>query len=259
MCAGAVIYATGIRKINQLGGLYKKMPVVCILFFIAAFSIAGLPGLAGFTCKSISVYAAEEAGMEAVVWLMKLGSLGTALSIPYKMGYFIFFGTDRQLPVKKLPKNMYVGMGIAAGCCVLYGVCPSLIYRMLPFEFDYHPYSASHLLEYAGLLGGSLIAFWMYRKKMEPHTALSLDTDWFLRKPFCRCIYGLSALCCKVSEFFAGIGRKIYRTVTGWTIASFIDTRRQPERRRVEIGEGMLVILLTVIGVFLVLLFRMLW
>ena len=37
MCAGAIIYATGIRKINQLGGLAKKMPFTFWCFVIAAF------------------------------------------------------------------------------------------------------------------------------------------------------------------------------------------------------------------------------
>ena len=34
---------------------------------------------------------------------------------------------------------------------------------------------------------------------MEPHTAISLDTDWFYRKPFAFIIYRLSALCCALS------------------------------------------------------------
>jgi len=43
MGAGAVIYATGKRKLSDLGGLYKKMPWVTLFFAIAAFSISGVP------------------------------------------------------------------------------------------------------------------------------------------------------------------------------------------------------------------------
>ena len=33
----------------------------------------------------------------------------------------------------KLPKNMYVAMGLGACLCFLYGVYPDLLYRFLPF------------------------------------------------------------------------------------------------------------------------------
>ena len=58
MCAGAIIYATGIRKINQLGVLAKKMPFTFWCFVIAALSISGVPLFNGFISKSITISAA---------------------------------------------------------------------------------------------------------------------------------------------------------------------------------------------------------
>lgn len=194
MCAGAIITATGIRKINQLGGLAKKMPLLCICFFIAALSIAGIPPLCGFTCKSISMAAAEEAGLHVVELLMIFGSIGTALSIPFKMGYFIFFGKDRYRKVKPIPKNMYVAMIFGAALCILYGIRPNLVYNMLIFDMSYRPYTAHHILEYMQLVPAALLAFMMYLKKMEPHSMLTLDCDWFARKPFMKVINGLITL-----------------------------------------------------------------
>ena len=37
-----------------------------------------------------------------------------------------------------------------------------------------------------------MLPFMMYLPKMAPHTALSLDTDWFYRKPFAGIVTGLS-------------------------------------------------------------------
>ena len=43
MCCGAVITATGKRKISQLGGLAKKMPLTAGCFLIASLAITGFP------------------------------------------------------------------------------------------------------------------------------------------------------------------------------------------------------------------------
>ena len=90
MCAGAVIYATGIKHINKVGGMAKKLPLVAVCFFSAAFSIAGIPAFNGFISKNITVNAAAAAGQPMVFTLLELAAIGTFLSIPLKMGYFIF-------------------------------------------------------------------------------------------------------------------------------------------------------------------------
>lgn len=264
MCAGAIIYATGITKINQLGGLARKLPAVCVFFFIAALSIAGFPGLAGFTCKSLSVVAAEHAGLEAVVLLMKIGSIGTVLSICFKMGYFLFFGKPKTaLEIRKPPANMYTAMGITSGLCILYGIAPLLIYRMLPYAMDYHPYSPAHILEYIQLLTVAAIPFLMFLKNMLPHTALSLDTDWFLRKPLAASVSAVSSLCCIIQDFFGSIGRKIYDSFTSLCSRSFNTGKDNKSRlsesdgpSHLKIGEGMIGILLTMIVVFFLLIFK---
>ncbi len=186
MVAGIIITATGVRKINQLGGLAKKSPLLCICFFIAAFSISGFPPFAGFTCKSLSLVAAEEAGLHAVEWLMLFGSIGTALSIPFKLGYYVFIRKENT-PAKlnPVPKNMYVALVLDAGLCVLFGVVPSLVYNIMPYAQDYSAYTAHHLLEYMQFVPAAFLAFLIYLSHMEPHYGvLTLDMDWIARKPF---------------------------------------------------------------------------
>ena len=116
MCAGAIIYATGIRKINQLSGMAKKMPFVAVCFFVAAFSISGVPFFNGFISKTITIAAASAAGYDWIYTLLELASIGTFLSITLKMGYFIFLrDTDKDVHLAhKLPKNMYVAMGLGS-------------------------------------------------------------------------------------------------------------------------------------------------
>ena len=61
-------------------------------------------------------------------------------------------------------------------------------------------------------LGGlaKKMPFMMYLPKMAPHTALSLDPDWFYRKPFAGIVTGLSYLCCAVSRALGNTWEVLY-------------------------------------------------
>jgi len=210
MCAGAIITATGIRKINELGGLAKKMPMVCISFMIAAFSIAGVPFFNGFISKSITISAASEAGFPMAELLLQLASVGTFLSIVMKMGYFIFFGEERAIKVNKIPTNMYVAMIIGSTLCVAYGVFPEALYQFLPYAFEYHPFTVDHLVQYVQLLGVAIIPFVMYIEHMQPHSQISLDTDWFYRKPFAWLVKTISSICVMLQLSMGKVFRRSY-------------------------------------------------
>src|SRR3970282_1785629 len=49
--AGSVIHATERQDVNQLGGLWSKMPLTGATFVIGTLSMAGLPFLSGFWAK----------------------------------------------------------------------------------------------------------------------------------------------------------------------------------------------------------------
>ncbi len=49
--AGAVVHATGLRDLNHLGGLGRKMPVTMLAFIVGAAAISGLPPLNGFASE----------------------------------------------------------------------------------------------------------------------------------------------------------------------------------------------------------------
>lgn len=210
MGAGAIITATGINKINQLGGLAKKMPFVCVAFTVGAFSISGVPLFNGFISKSITVSAACEAGYPLAELLLLVASVGTFLHVVMKMLYFIFFGEDKGIEVKPLPKNMYVAMSIGSVLCILYGVFPDLLYRFLPYDFEYHPFTWDHIMQYVQLLVTGVVPFIMYLEHMEPLSKISLDTDWFYRKPFAALVRVISSLCVTVQIGLGAFFKSIY-------------------------------------------------
>ena len=184
MGAGAVIHATGRRTLTELGGIWRQMPVVVVLYFVGALSISGMPLFNGFISKSMIVTAAADDGRPLVELLLTLASIGTFLHTGLKLPYFMFFGPRRERPLRPVPRNMTVAMVIGAVCCFVLGVGPAWLYARLPFQVDYHPYTVDHVVAALQLLLGTGVGFWMLVTKLGGHPTISLDTDWLYRRPF---------------------------------------------------------------------------
>lgn len=204
MAAGAVITATGKRKISELGGLARKMPVTAGCFLIASLSIAGMPFLNGFASKALIMESLHD--YTVGYWLVMLAGVGTWLSITLKINYFVFFGkTEKDVPCQKVPLSMEIAMVIGAALCVLTGLFPDFCYSLMPYATMAHPFTLHHILEYIGLFIGATVPFVMLLPMMAPHDALSLDFDWFYRKWIPKLLGGLSRQVYRVFSRFEQI------------------------------------------------------
>ena len=188
MGAGAVIYATGRSNITELGGLAKKMPVTAVCFLISSLAIAGLPGLSGFVSKALIMDAIHEAGYTVPALLLTAGGVGTLLSITLKINYFVFFGPCEDEKVsevtRKIPFSMKLAMILGTAATIAIGVFPQKFYSLMPYSTIVEPYHMGHVLEYIAIFIGGSIPFFLYIKKMKPHEEITVDFDWFYRKPF---------------------------------------------------------------------------
>lgn len=185
MGAGSVLMMTGTSKLNQLGGLYKYMPLSLIFYVVGGISISGFPLFSGFVSKSMIVAGAGEAHHPVLMVLLLLASVGTFLSVGLKLPYFAWFGKDCGLKPKEPPANMLWAMGLTSFLCFLIGVYPKVLYDLLPFKeaaAGYHPYSAPHLSETVQLLLFTGLGFFLLLKKLQPEAKINLDFDWFYRK-----------------------------------------------------------------------------
>jgi multicomponent Na+:H+ antiporter subunit D len=195
MGAGAVIQATGRRKLTELGGLARKMPAVTGLYLVGAFSISGVPLFNGFISKAIVISATAYATRPGPELLLTLASVGTFLHTGLKLPYFTFFGPDRGIQPARLPVNMIAGMSLAALLCALLGIFPGWLYARLPFQpFEYHPYTVDHVVGTVQLLLGTGVAFWLLLPKLAGEPTVSVDTDWVYRGPLRSGIGGLVRL-----------------------------------------------------------------
>ena len=182
MGAGAVLEVTSLRKLSDMGGLYKTMPITLGFYMIGAFAISAVPLFSGFVSKSMVVSAAGESHMALVFLMLTLASAGTFLHTGLKLPYYMFFGQDKGLQSHEPPTNMLVAMGIAATGCLLIGIFPDLLYSHLPYPVDYVPYTLEHITSTLGMLGFTAFGFFLLLRRLDPETKISLDTDWFYRK-----------------------------------------------------------------------------
>lgn len=183
MGAGAVIQATGKRKLSDLGGLGGTMPLVFGLYMVAALSISGVPLFNGFTSKSMIVSAAAYAHLPLPELLLTLAGVGTFLSVGLKLPYFTFMGAERGLSPQRLPLNMLLAMAVGAFFCVWLGLFPQALYARLPFDAEYHPFTVDHVVSSLQLLIGTGLGFWWLLERFHRETTVTLDTDWFYRRP----------------------------------------------------------------------------
>jgi multicomponent Na+:H+ antiporter subunit D len=192
MSAGAVIYATGRGRLSDLGHLAKPLKWTLILMMIGAFSISGAPLFSGFVSKSMIVSAAAYTEQAPVELMLLIVSMGTFLSVALKMPWFTFAGEDRGARVlRPVPVSMYLGMGLTALVCFITGVIPgATLYRLLPFDAVYDPFTGHHFVEVLQLMTGTALGFWFLRVKLVGTAKTTLDTDYLYRRPMAWLVFG---------------------------------------------------------------------
>ncbi len=182
MGAGAVIQMTGKRKLTELGGLYKTMPITLVLYMVGGFAISAFPLFSGFVTKTMVIAGAAEDHFQYVALLLTMAGAGTFLHTGLKLPYYMFFGKDSGIRAKEPPLNMLIAMGLGAALCIGIGVFPGPLYHLLPYPVDYHPYAPAHVTGELGLLLFTGLGFFLLLKKLDPEPTISVDTDWFYRK-----------------------------------------------------------------------------
>jgi len=185
MSVGAVLYRTGTSKASELGGLYKTMPVTMVCCLVGAASISAFPLFSGFVSKSLILSASAGNGYYLVWGALLVASAGVLSHSGIKIPYFTFFAHDSGKRPAEAPAHMQIAMIVTAVACVAIGVFPGLLYALLPYDVEYHPYTVDHVLVQMQLLCFALLAF-VFLMKTGRHPpevrAVNIDSDWTYRK-----------------------------------------------------------------------------
>jgi multicomponent Na+:H+ antiporter subunit D len=127
MVAGAIIYKTGFKNIDDFKGIAKKMPYTSAAFFIAAASMIGIPPTVGFMSKWYLALGALDAGQWAFVAVILASSLLSAIYFWRIFEYAYFRDSDAHDPhmpvsVDEAPAGMLAPMLVLALACILFGL-----------------------------------------------------------------------------------------------------------------------------------------
>ena len=128
MVVGAVEYRTkGVRDLDSLGGLIKRMPVTFVVALIGVCGLIGVPLTNGFVSKWLIYKALILEQSPFLAFAALFGTWGTIL-YSYKFLHNIFLG---QLPRKyedmeRAPFTMLLPMTILSAVVILFGVLPGI-------------------------------------------------------------------------------------------------------------------------------------
>ena len=122
LCMGAVIYSTGTRKLDNLGGLWKRMPITTSTCIIAALAISGIPPFNGFASKTVLVKAATD--FSFVLKFVMIVTAALTFASFFKLISYTFFGEPKRqlITVKEVPILMMLPMIVLAILCVVLGI-----------------------------------------------------------------------------------------------------------------------------------------
>jgi hydrogenase-4 component B len=143
--AGAVVHATGLRDLNHLGGLGRKMPATMLAFAIGAAAISGLPPLNGFASEWLTFQglfgmagsgalepAARFAGAVAIGALALTAALAVACFV--KATGVTFLGLPRSAAAgaaHETTRPAVAAMGLLAAACIGVGIAAGPIVSTL--------------------------------------------------------------------------------------------------------------------------------
>jgi len=133
-CAGIIISQTGFWRIRQMKGIWRQMPGVTFSFCLLSLAIIGIPPFNGFVSKLFIIQAVLAKQNYLVLFFLLAGILLTAA---YYFRIIQTFFSQEEFHHKQdfVPQPVgpfeHVSTYIAAFLCLLFGLFPDLVLRII--------------------------------------------------------------------------------------------------------------------------------
>jgi multicomponent Na+:H+ antiporter subunit D len=195
LCAGAIVHATGMTKLSEMGGLARQRPVLTAAFVVGVLAISGVPPLNGYVSIGLIHHALEaehpvQLAALVVAQVVTIAALGRAT-------YLAFFRRrhDEYDTLERLRPGMLVALSALGLGCVAFGALPNQVLshvvapaaaalehghdyaaatlsgggRLPVAEVPFEYFSPSTIGVMLGtVLLGTLLARWYVRREREP-------------------------------------------------------------------------------------------
>ncbi len=128
LVVAGVVRRTGTRKLHEMGGLIKNMPLAFISMLIGIIALSGVPPLAGFTGKWLIYQAVLDKGWLLLTAFLMFSSLVAFLYL-YRSIHGIFLGQRKRVHKDIKPPSMAYGvaqLGLIGGIMLL-SVFPNIL------------------------------------------------------------------------------------------------------------------------------------
>ncbi len=139
LTSGSLLYATGTKDLNKLGGLIRWMPVSAIIAGIASLAISGMPPFSGFSSKWSIITSALLAGNGAAL-LVIFGIVALFTSAVTLACYVKFFGMaftssgtewNAGRTVREVPGSMLAPKIVLTIVCLAQGLFPAASFSLI--------------------------------------------------------------------------------------------------------------------------------
>ena len=131
LAVGAVEHNTGgVRNLNDLGGLAKRMPVTFACALVAGLGLIGIPLTSGFVPKWLIYRTLIEEGHPFLALAALIGTWGAILYV-YKLLHNIFLGQlpEKHNEVRCSPPSMRIPLLLFGLAILVFGVAPGIPLR----------------------------------------------------------------------------------------------------------------------------------
>ncbi|MFL6099548.1 MAG: proton-conducting transporter membrane subunit [Actinomycetales bacterium] len=139
LAAGSVVAGTGLRDLDEMGGLARRMPATTFLFGVAALGACGLPLGAGFVSEWLLVQSLIHAPRQSDVLVrlamplaMGVVALATGLAVvamvkALAVGFLARPRSSAAAQAREASGSMLAGMWLAAAACLVLAVAPTAV------------------------------------------------------------------------------------------------------------------------------------
>ena len=129
-CAGVLAMSTGVKRVSEMRGIARRMPLTMTAFTIAALGIVGVPPLSGFVGKWVMGIGMVQAGHPWLLLVLLGGALLAAwyLLQPVWLAWFAADATAPPAPRERpeAPPSMLFALAVATAISIALGLAAAL-------------------------------------------------------------------------------------------------------------------------------------